>query len=207
MEKLGERLLKLRKEAGLSQEEVADKLGVSRQTISKWETDQSVPDLDKIVPICTLYNIGSDELLTGNKPVIKTEIEIKEDNGKKRALGTSIAVLLYIMSFVTMIFIASVLKWKGEIAFSIAMIIIAIATAIIIYSNHAYKETKKEKKQSELYKILDKIISIVTVIAYFIISFKTGAWHLTWLLFIVYALVMQIVRFILFLTKGEENEE
>ena len=49
---LGETLLKLRKQKGLSQEEVADKLNVTRQTISKWETNQSMPDFDKIVPIC-----------------------------------------------------------------------------------------------------------------------------------------------------------
>lgn len=42
---LGKKLLDLRKKAGLSQEEVAGKLGVSRQTISKWETDQTIPEL------------------------------------------------------------------------------------------------------------------------------------------------------------------
>ena len=43
---LGNKLLTLRKQKGLSQEEVADNLGVSRQTVSKWETDQSTPDFD-----------------------------------------------------------------------------------------------------------------------------------------------------------------
>ena len=49
---IGERLLKLRKERNLSQEEFANVLNVSRQTVSKWETDQSTPDFDKIIPIC-----------------------------------------------------------------------------------------------------------------------------------------------------------
>ncbi|HEX9062047.1 MAG TPA: helix-turn-helix transcriptional regulator, partial [Clostridia bacterium] len=44
---LGEKLLDLRKKAGLSQEDVAEKLGVSRQTVSKWESDQTVPELIK----------------------------------------------------------------------------------------------------------------------------------------------------------------
>ena len=60
--KIEDKLLKLRKEKGLSQEEVADRLNVSRQTISKWETGQSSPDFDKIIPICELYEISSDEL-------------------------------------------------------------------------------------------------------------------------------------------------
>jgi len=57
---IGKKLYELRKQKGLSQEEVADKLNVSRQTVSKWETDQSMPDFDKIVPICELYSITAD---------------------------------------------------------------------------------------------------------------------------------------------------
>ena len=52
---IGERLLKLRKERNLSQEELANVLDVSRQTISKWETDQTTPDFDKIVPLCEYW--------------------------------------------------------------------------------------------------------------------------------------------------------
>ena len=54
---LGERLLDLRKKKGLSQEEIAGLLDVSRQTISKWETDQSTPDFDKIIPISLISGI------------------------------------------------------------------------------------------------------------------------------------------------------
>ena len=60
---LGDRLMELRKSKHLSQEEVAEKINVSRQTISKWETNQSTPDFDKIIPICELYGITTDELL------------------------------------------------------------------------------------------------------------------------------------------------
>ena len=57
MNNLGERLFKLRRDKKLSQEEVAEKLNVTRQTISKWETNQSLPDFDKVVPLCELYDI------------------------------------------------------------------------------------------------------------------------------------------------------
>ena len=63
---LGEKLLDLRKKAGLSQEEVAEKLGVSRQTISKWETDQTVPELIKAKLLSQLYNVGYDYLISGS---------------------------------------------------------------------------------------------------------------------------------------------
>ena len=64
---IGEKLFELRKSKNLSQEEVADKLNVTRQTVSKWETNQSTPDFDKIVPLCELYEITPNELLTGEK--------------------------------------------------------------------------------------------------------------------------------------------
>lgn len=64
---LGNRLYEKRKEKGLSQEKAAEVLGVTRQTISKWETDQSTPDFDKILPLCELYEMSTEELLTGKK--------------------------------------------------------------------------------------------------------------------------------------------
>ena len=64
---LGQRLYDLRKITGLSQEKAAEQLGVTRQTVSKWETDQTTPDFDKIIPICKLYNITAAELFGEEK--------------------------------------------------------------------------------------------------------------------------------------------
>ena len=63
---LGEKLLYLRKKVGLSQEDVAEKLSVSRQTISKWETDQTVPELIKAKLLSQLYNVSYDYLISEN---------------------------------------------------------------------------------------------------------------------------------------------
>lgn len=60
---LGEKIYKLRTEQGFSQEALGEKLGVSRQSVSKWETDQSVPELDKIVAISDLFEVSTDYLL------------------------------------------------------------------------------------------------------------------------------------------------
>ena len=75
---LGERLYELRRKKNLSQEEMAEKLNVSRQTISKWETNQSQPDFDKIIPLCQLFNISSEELLTGKKAIKRSEEHTSE---------------------------------------------------------------------------------------------------------------------------------
>lgn len=60
---LGEKIFRLRTEQGLSQETFGEKLGVSRQSVSKWETDQSIPELDKIVTISDLFGVSTDYLL------------------------------------------------------------------------------------------------------------------------------------------------
>ena len=62
---LGERLYQLRKARNLSQGEVADALGVSRQSVSKWENNTSVPELDKLVKLGELFGLTLDELVKG----------------------------------------------------------------------------------------------------------------------------------------------
>lgn len=60
---LGENLFQARKKKGLSQEAVAEKLGVSRQTISKWETDETLPDIRQAKKLAVLYGLTLDELI------------------------------------------------------------------------------------------------------------------------------------------------
>lgn len=60
---LGEKILKLRSTAKMSQGDLAEKLNVSRQSISKWETNQSVPELDKLIQLSDLFQISMDELV------------------------------------------------------------------------------------------------------------------------------------------------
>ena len=65
---LGERIAYYRGALGLSQGELAEKLGVSRQAVSKWETDAGLPDLDRLIALSGLYNITLDELVKGAAP-------------------------------------------------------------------------------------------------------------------------------------------
>lgn len=58
-----EKILQFRKALGLSQEQLAEQVGVSRQSISKWETGQSAPELDKVVAMSRIFGISTDELL------------------------------------------------------------------------------------------------------------------------------------------------
>lgn len=70
------RLYELRKRKGLSQEELANKLNVSRQTVSKWELGDTTPDMEKLVAISDLFEVTLDELVTGK--VIESHSDSKE---------------------------------------------------------------------------------------------------------------------------------
>lgn len=66
---IADRIQTLRKSKGMSQEELADAAGVSRQAVSKWESEQSTPDLDKVVILSEIFDVTTDYLLKGIEPV------------------------------------------------------------------------------------------------------------------------------------------
>ena len=72
------RLMQLRKKAGLSQEELADKLGVSRQAVSKWESAESSPDTDNLIALSKIYGVTLDELVNGVDETKEKEKEEKK---------------------------------------------------------------------------------------------------------------------------------
>ena len=204
---LGERLVELRKEKHLSQEEVAYKLNVTRQTVSKWETDASSPDFDKIMPLCELYGITSDELLTGckeeneekniDKGIIDTKLE--EEKKVKRVGGLAFSIFLYFVAVVWIMISIPALGLNPIISSGIFLLICGVATCIIIYTQLIYRKTKtpREEKNDRLYKQLESILSVFACIIYFAVSFATMAWHVTWLIWLIYALVLEIVKLLI----------
>ena len=85
---IADRIQRLRKTKGMSQEELADRVGVSRQAVSKWESGQSMPDMDKIVVMSDYFEVTTDYLLKGKEP-----IETVQKNGEVLA-----SQVLYIAS-------------------------------------------------------------------------------------------------------------
>ena len=66
---IGEKLINLRNAAGMSQDALAEALSVSRQSVSKWETDQVQPQIEKVLQICKLFSVSADDLLDDNKVI------------------------------------------------------------------------------------------------------------------------------------------
>ena len=80
--KFSENLKKIRKDNNLSQEQLADELGVSRQAISKWESAVAYPEMDKIITLCEKFNLNIDDLLHKDIREIKGEEETKKNLNK-----------------------------------------------------------------------------------------------------------------------------
>ena len=88
---LSDRIQYLRKVRGISQEGLAEKLGVSRQAVSKWESEQSMPDLDKIISMSDYFAVTTDYLLKGIEPVVQKE---EEQSIKHRRIASNICYQL-----------------------------------------------------------------------------------------------------------------
>ena len=98
---LGNRLFHARKKQGLSQEDVAGKLGVSRQTVSKWETDETLPDIRQAKQMARLYNLSLDELIEFDvdlqeiqEAIERTSAELEEKIDWTSAWGKKYPILL-----------------------------------------------------------------------------------------------------------------
>ena len=76
MKNMETRLYELRKKTGMSQDELAEKIGVSRQTISKWERGEALPDTENLIALAKLYNVTLDDIVNYNEDEEKPE-EVK----------------------------------------------------------------------------------------------------------------------------------
>lgn len=103
--KIADRILNLRKTKGISQEELADIIGVSRQAVSKWESDQSIPEIDKVIIMSDYFNVSTDYILKGD--TLKKQEENKNN---------SVSKILYIAStaFIAIGLLCAFASWYNE---------------------------------------------------------------------------------------------
>lgn len=86
---LGNKIVSLRKKNNLSQEELAEKVGVTRQTISKWELEETAPDINQAKTLSKIFNVSLDELTNNNINSILTE----KISNTERLAGITIKIL------------------------------------------------------------------------------------------------------------------
>lgn len=98
---ISERLKELRKQSGFTQEQIAEKLNVTRSAVARWETGKGIPDISNLIVISEVYGISLDELIKGDKQI---ENKIIADEKSKRwhllVIVYLVAIISYIIYFV-----------------------------------------------------------------------------------------------------------
>ena len=143
---IGDRIQHLRKSKGISQEELADKIGVSRQAVSKWESEQSVPDVERIILLSDYFDTTTDFLLKGIEP--KRKLEKKWSAAVFSIVGT-------ILNGIGLV--ASIIVWlehQMTYAVGIGLIIMLIGTGIFLTGQLI---DTKDKTKAKLFFILPNI--------------------------------------------------
>ena len=106
-----DRILYLRKSKGISQEELADKVGVSRQAVSKWESEQSMPDVEKIIIMSDYFNVTTDYILKGIEVVENKEEKSKEIVGKVLYIASTALIVIGLLCAI-FIFLCEMVKYN-----------------------------------------------------------------------------------------------
>lgn len=180
--KLADRLVTLRKENKLSQEALAEKLGLSRQAISKWERAEASPDTDNLIALAALYGISLDELL-GNEPVktekeepteekTRTDAQIKgEKHLAKAPLLLLVAVAVYVVGG---IIIGG--KWWAVMWILFPLVLAyAVASASMVY----------EHKRGISITLMTMAVAMGAVALYVFLGMLLSLWSVAWIVFLV----------------------
>ena len=163
---LADKIIKLRKKSGMSQEELAERMGVSRQAVSKWESAQSIPDLDKILMLSSLFSVTTDYLLKDDiseeeyacdtKDSIARRVSLDEANEylevrKRSSWQIALATFLCFLSPIPLIVLGGLSdipstgiseRLTGIVGLTVLFTLIACAVPFFIYS--AIKNGKYE---------------------------------------------------------------
>ena len=180
---IADRLVKLRKKYGYSQEELADKLGLSRQAVSKWERAEASPDTDNLICLAKLYGVSLDELLATDEDIETIVEEQVKDDSKKEEPKEEIK--------------DDEVRIKDD--------------RVVLFSKNGEKVTIGDegithyKKDGTIVKnnfdVKNAIIGAIeatlftfALIAYILLGAICGLWHCAWVLFFVPEIVCSIAR-------------
>lgn len=143
---IADRIQHLRKSKGISQEELADKIGVSRQAVSKWESEQSIPDIEKIILLSDYFETTTDFLLRGIESV--QELEKKYSAAVFAVAGTILNAIGLVSSVVIWI------ERQMVFAVGVGLVIMLLGTGIFLIGQLI---DTKDKRKAKYFFILPSI--------------------------------------------------
>ncbi len=181
--KLADRLVELRKEHKLSQEALAEKLGLSRQSISKWERAEASPDTDNLIALAEVYGITLDQLLGNDEP--KTEPQPQPEQTKKQLSAKQIksknklkkAPLLFLGAIATYAGGGIIL---GVFWWALMWILFPLVLGYTFSALSMYFEDRK--LLSILFSTMAAILFAVSL--YIVLGIAFGLWGIAWIIFL-----------------------
>ena len=132
---VGAQIKKYRSSMGISQEELAEKVYVSRQTVSNWETGKNYPDIHSVLLLSSVFNVSLDQLIKGDVEIMKKEI--KETEIKKLNKYGGIYAVSLILAVISLVPFIVLMDWYGLIPWS------------VVYAIAGYFAFKTEKVKKE----------------------------------------------------------
>ena len=177
---IADRLVKLRKKYGYSQEELADKLGLSRQAVSKWERAEASPDTDNLICLAKLYGVSLDELLATDED-IDTIVEEQVKDNKEDAPAQEDKVEVNKDDHV--IFVGK----DGK------KVTINDDGVTCYNADGTVKEHKFDTKMAIIGAVEATLFTLATV-AYIVVSALLGWWNIMWVVFLIPEIICSIAR-------------
>ena len=171
---VSEKIRTLRKLKGMSQEELAEQVNISRQAVSRWEIGIALPDADNIVQLSKLFGVTTDYLLIDSYKSDEDSPKIKENNTILRANLTSLAIILQ-ATFLNI----CMLPWEDpntRVHATVIKVFLLLACSTWMASNHRYeKDLKQRAKNTKIELVYCLIQGVVAVSGYSLhIGFWTG---------------------------------
>ncbi len=199
---ISERILTLRKQKGISQEELANIIGVSRQSVSKWESEQSTPDIEKIILLSEFFGVTTDYILKGIEPTA-------EGNKSKTDLRI-FALIATALNFIGLICAAVIwTERRTPAATAVGLIIMAIGCVIFAIGRTVGSQ---DSKTSYIFAVINIwILSLVPISCVFnavqgilgmfwwtfapipLLENSIGAYVLCWLFYIAVCVSFDVV--------------
>ena len=137
-----DRIQNLRKAKGISQEELADKIGVSRQAVSKWESEQSLPDIDKIIILSDFFDVTTDYILKG----IESEKQATK-NPVNAFIFVFVATALNFIGFV----VSCAIWYEEQVAMALVDGLIFMAVGCMVFGIGYTCSTQNKERAKRLF--------------------------------------------------------
>lgn len=195
---LGERIVALRKEMNLSQEALAEQIGVSRQAISKWERGEASPDIQNLSALAETFGLTLDEFVHAEEALSPKKTKLVAMNLKTNAEKL---IIIAIAIFIVSVFGFISLPFEENVNILIFGVSIAAGVLLCVKAGFMFErfnllnkeylgedveeiETPTSSLAKKRKDAFGTIVSLTCVVVYLFISFVFGLWHPGWLVFL-----------------------